>query len=355
MKFLIVSDREYRKTSRGIDIITAYLSDKGHSIDHLVFFTRKKLQDKQVSENIKQLYIYDFIKLFYIKLQFLLPSFIITSYFNHIIKKSGINFKQYDYVILESGKPLFLASVIDNKIIYRQSDPIFTALNSNRRFYKNLELNVIKRSVFISSALDKKYFIPDFKEKTFYWHSGFVPCKTDNVNININKSFIILGGKIDWPLIIKFANKYKDYKFNIIGFYNKIPIQKNIIINGYLEYKDYQNILLSSSAAIIPFTKRYTYKLKQISFTAKLLVSMHLGLPILVRAYSDIQESDINKKLSVYKNHKEALSLFDSIVKKLESGKLTRDVSKETTEFLEPQIMENRLKELDVLFSKWIN
>jgi hypothetical protein len=81
---------------------------------------------------------------------------------------------------------------------------------------------------------------------------------------------------------------------------------------------------------------------------------MQLGKPILLKAYGDIQNTDINKKLYVYKTHKEALSYLDIIIKKIESGEINFEVSKETQDFLLPQTAENRIRELDSLFSKWI-
>jgi len=80
---------------------------------------------------------------------------------------------------------------------------------------------------------------------------------------------------------------------------------------------------------------------------------MSLGMPILLRSYGVIQNSDPDKKLFVYKTHKEALVLLDGILQKIESGELNRNVSKGTQEFLSPQTAENRLKELDKTFSEW--
>ena len=351
MKILVVTDREYKKTSRGIDLITTLLADNGHSVDHLVFFKRKRFQEKQITDNIRQLYLYDCIKLYRGKLQFLFPGFLLLAYFQHIIRKSCLDFKEYDYVILESGHPIYFTNLLNNKIIYRQSDPTFISFNSNRYFYLNLEKKLIKKSIFVSSALERRFYYPEFENKTFYWHSGFIPIlKTRGKQV---KSIIILGGELNWKLIKKIANNYPDYTFNVIGlFWNKIS-KKNIIINGYLEYNDYQQLLLSSCMTIIPFSEHYTYQLRQVNYTAKILVSMQLGQPILLKSYGSILNTDINKKLYVYKSDKEALTLLDDIIRRIENGEENYEVSADTQNFLSPQTTDSKIKELKTFLLKY--
>jgi len=159
LRILVVSDREYKETSRGIDMITTYLAKCGHQLDHLVFFRRKRYAEKQITPNIRQLYLYDSIKLYRGKLQLLFPGFLLLAYFHHIIKKNSfLDYNKYDYVVIESGHPVYLALEISNKIIYRQSDPTHISFNSNRNFYKKLEIEVIKKAYFVTSALDNKFY-----------------------------------------------------------------------------------------------------------------------------------------------------------------------------------------------------
>jgi hypothetical protein len=353
LKILVVSDREYKKTSRGIDLITTLLSEKGHYVDHLVFFRRKRFQEKQVTDNIRQFYLYDCIKLYRGKLQFIFPGFILLAYFQYIIKKSKIDFQQYDYVVLESGHPLYLGLNIQNKIIYRQSDPTNICFNSNRKFYVKLETIVIKKAVFVTSALNDKYYIPEYKDKIVLWHSGFIPCINSN-NPSADRYFIIMGGELDWKILKKMAIRYPDFNFYVIGIPGRKMNIKNIITKGYLEYNEYQKLLLSSLLTIIPFSNNYVRQLKQVSFTAKILASMQLGKPILLKAYGNIQNSDTEKKLYVYKTYNEALCYLDSIINKINNGEIKYEVSKETQEFLLPQTAENRTKDLESILLKWI-
>jgi len=355
LRILVVSDREYKETSRGIDLITSILGKKNHQVDHLVFFRRKRFPEKQVTGNIRQLFFFDCLGLYRDKMRPFLPGFLLCFYFTYIIKKQkDIDFFLYDWVILESGYPVYLSLVLTNKIIYRLSDPPEIAFNSNRSFYRKLELLTVKKSQFISSAI-KKFFYPDnYSDKFNYWHSGYIPALPGN-KCTIKKEFVFMGGgEIDFPLIQNIANRYTDYFFHVIGSFKKRNIGNNVIFYGYLEYDNYISIIRDSSICIIPFTKRFTFQLRRCSYTAKILLPMSLGMPVLLKNYGTIQETDTEKKLFVYKNHKEALSMLDTIIIKIESGELNRDISKETRDFLLPQTVENRLKELDKTLSEWI-
>jgi len=354
MKFLVVSDREYKKTNRGIDMITYYLAEKKHSVDHLVFFTRKKCSTKQVNDNIRQFYTYDPIRLYYKIIQFIFPSFILLAYFRFLIRKqTPVDFSQYDYVVLESGLPIYFSLEISNKIIYRQSDPISICFNSNRRFYKSLEENVIKKSVFVTSALNERFYPYEYKEKIIYFHSGFIPYQELNT-IHLEKQFIVMGGEIDLYLLKKMAKNYPEFKFSVIGIRNKKMLQKNIMFMGYLDFHNYQKLLSSCFAVIIPFSKHYVRLLKQVSFTAKILLPMYMGIPILLKSYGSIICTNLEKKLFVYKSHQEALTLLNKLTKEYEHVGSERMASKEAMDFLLPQTYENRFKKLDEIFHRYL-
>jgi hypothetical protein len=355
MKFLVISDREYKKTNRGIDMITSYIAEKKHIVDHLVFFTRKKCSAKQVNGYIRQLYTYDPIRLYYKIIQFIFPSFILLAYFRFLIRKqTPVDFSLYDYVVLESGLPIYFSLEISNKIIYRQSDPIFICFNSNRRFYKSIEENVIKKSVFVTSALNERFFPAEYKDKITHFHSGFIPYKESNP-IHPKKHFVIIGGGIDLKLLKKMSINHPDYIFYVIGIQRIKIYHENIIFKGYLDFDEYQKIILSAFVVIIPYSKHFAYLLRQTSLTAKILLPMQLGIPILVRAYGDVQDTDYEKKMFIYKSHQEALTMLNTLTKEFEHLVSERKTSKETMEFLIPQMYENRLKQLDEIFHRYLN
>jgi hypothetical protein len=356
LKILVVSDREYKKTSRGIDIITTYLADKGHLVDHLVFLRSESIPEKQITKNIRQLFFYDFTKLYHDQYRPILPGFLLSFFFSYIIKnQKQIDFSVYDWVILESGYPVYFSLVLNNKIIYRLSDPAEIAFNSNRNFYRKLEFHAIKKSVFVSSAIQETFYPVKLYDKFNFWHSGFIPI-TSCENSKIKKEFVFMGGgEINLPLIKKISNRFPDYIFHIIGSFKvKETVNEKIIFHGYLEYDEYQKLIPRSSVCIIPFTKRFSFLLRRCHFTAKILLAMSLGMPILLKNYGTIQNTDYDKKIFVYKTNNEALHLLSDIIKKVENGELNRDVSKNTQDFLFPQTAENRLKQLDKTFSEWI-
>ena len=352
----MVSDREYKKTTRGIDIITTFLAENDCIVDHLVFFRREKIPEKIISKNICQLYFYDSLKFYRSRLQFLFPGFLLLIYFKHIIRnQSIIDFTKYDYVVLESGHPIYLALEINNKIIYRQSDATEISFNSNRRFYTKLEMNTIKKACIVSSALQRVYYPKLYIYKFIFTHSGFLPVY-NRARTNNDKSFVYIGGgKLDWKLISKICRKYSDFTFHIVGNFRKIIPQKNIIFHGYRDHSVYQEICLNSDICIIPYSRKFAYQLRKCFFSAKVLFPMSLGMPIIMKNYGTIQNTDINKKLFVYKTHKEALKLLNKIILKIENGELKREVSKDTQAFLSPQTVEKRIKELDTVFLHVLN
>jgi hypothetical protein len=353
LKFLVVSDREYRNTSRGIDIITTYLVEKGYFVDHMLFYRKEKIPEKKLGEKFRQIYFRDFLGLYKDQVRPFFPGFLLSLYFSYIIsKQKDIDFNQYDFVVLESGYPTYLGLCVKNKIIYRQSDAAEIAFNSNRLFYRKLEFNVIKKAVIVSSALQDMFYPSEYANKFVYWHSGFIPIKPEGEN-KATKAFVFMGGgEIDIKLIKKIANIYPDYTFHVIGAFDKKHSNKNVIFHGYLEYNEYQKLVAQSSICIIPFSKRFVHQLRRCYFTAKILIPMSLGMPILLKGYGLVKKSDPAKKLFVYKNNKEALILLDKIVRKVETGEINRTVLPETEKFLLPQTAENRLKELDNTFQK---
>jgi hypothetical protein len=352
----VASDREYKKTSRGIDVITTYLAEKGHTVDHLVFFRRRQIAEKQVTKQIRQLYFYDNRRWYYAKLRNVLPGFFLRWYFKTLIAGQGaIDFSAYDVVILESGLPVYISLVLKNRILYRQSDPVEISFNSNRRFYRKLEEELIQKALFVSSALKEEFYPAAYKDKFYYWHSGFIPAGIPASSAG-QKHFVFAGGgELDWVLIARIAKKYPEYLFHIVGLFKKKRIPANVIIHGYLEHEAYRKIVADASVFIIPFSARFAYQLRRCYFTAKVLMPIQMGIPVLLKSYGAIQHSDMSKKLFVYHTRQEAVALLEDILSQISGGRLPREVTKEAEDFLRPQMLENRLKELDGTFGKWVH
>jgi hypothetical protein len=350
MKILIVSSREYSISNRGIDIITTYLSNNNHTVDHLLFYTKKKKQTKIISPNLRQLYFYDRQKLYRDKYRYFLPGFLIKKYFSRLVKKQNkFDFGIYDIIILECGYPIFLSPIISSPIIYRQSDPIESgAFRTKRLFFKRLEDEIINKSFVTLSALEKTFFPQEFLTKYFFWHSGYIKPKT-GLTKKKTKSFVYLGlASPDYKLIKLIAQEYPEYLFYLIGPYNNKVKAKNVVRMGYLGYEQYEDIISSASVFIMPLTA--IKNLKKYSYTSKMFLAMHLGIPILVRCYGLVQNNDVEKKVYVYNTRKQALIRLAEIVSNIKSGRLDFKVSSATSVFLKDREYESNIKNLDLFF-----
>jgi hypothetical protein len=351
MKILIVSSFEYSITNRGIDLMTQYLLSNNHTIDHMVFFTRVKKQNKNIALNLRQIYFYDIFRLYRKKFRYFWPGFLIKLYFDFLLKKQkDYDFKNYDLAILESGYPIYLSSVITAPIVYRQADPVEGgAFASNRRYFKNLEYDIISKSLITSSALERQFFPEKYLHKYSFWHSGYIPPEV-KPNPTKKKLFVYIGlSPPDFLLIKRVAVDYPDYQFQLIGpFKNKLHLP-NIIYSGYLNRDNFEKILSCASLFIMPLTK--TNRLVKYSYTSRMFVAMHLGLPILVRQYGLIQKNDEDKKLYVYGTRKQALLLLKKLVLEIETDKFDFTPSNETREFLRTRMFNQKMKDLDVFFN----
>jgi glycosyltransferase involved in cell wall biosynthesis len=350
MKILIVSQFEYSVTNRGIDVMTTFLVNKKHAVEHMMFYTRTRKPDRNILPNLKQLYFYDHIQIYRHKFRHFLPGFLINLYFKKMIQKEDrFDWNKYEMIILEGGYPVYLSFVLKNPIVYRQSDPIKTPL-ANRGYFKKLELQLINKSIITSSALEKDFFFHQMFSKYFYWHSGYV-IPNIAVDIHRKKTFVYMGlAPIDYLLIKKIAKRYPNYKYLIIGpFKDKLHLE-NIIFYGYLNIKQYCEIISSASIFIIPMTRSWSNKVSEYSYTGKMLLAMHYGIPILVRRYGTIQIDDEKKKLYVYDTNKQALEKIESIVSKIETGEILFNVETSTRNFLDDRSELKNTEKLDVFF-----
>jgi hypothetical protein len=348
VRILVVSDREYAPTSRGIDVISKYLADQGYEVDHLVFFRNINKKSRCFAENFRQLYVYDFLKIWLVKFRYFLPGFLLTLYFRFLIQRhKEIDYGVYDYAVIESGFPVFLGLTLDCKIIYRQSDPVEITFGSKQKYYCGLEEAIIAKAVITLSALEKQFFPGAFLNKYIFWHSGYVP--PENVADVIREKYFVYagGGQIDFRLIKQWALKYSAYKFVIIGHDKKKINLPNVVFYGYTPHKEYLEIISKASAFIVPFTKSYSKKLSRCSYTAKILLPIDLGIPVIVKSYGLITNTDEAKKLYTYNTHQEAIDTFNRIVKLLDSGTYDFSVNDDTKKFLAQKNCSYKFCELD--------
>lgn len=347
MRILIVSGKEYSESNRGIDIITGFLS-KQHEIEHLFFYTRKKTNDRLIKKNLTQKFFTDREKIYRDKFKYFLPGFIITFIFKKMIRCSNFDFGNYDYIILESGYPVFIGLFVDRPIIYRQSDPIEIAFNTNRKYFKKVEEIVLKKSVSVSSALNPMFYPANFKDKIFFWKSGYLSPKIQKQYIK-KKQIVYMGGvPVDYFLIKKIAKLFLDYTFIIIGNHkDKIHLQ-NVMFTGYLNFKDYYQIILESECFFFPIAKGYLSKLKKCDITSKFYLPIEFGIPIVAHAYGNVTKPVPDKKIFVYKDTREIVN----ILKRLLDTNIDFTISEEAKKFIESQSLEYKEEELYVYFRK---
>ena len=346
LKILLVSGKEYSLSNRGVDVITTYLG-KENMVDHLFFYTRENKSDKKISYNITQKYFVDRINLYRDKFKYFMPGFIIDYIIKLMVRKSGLDFSKYDYVILESGYPILLEKYINNKIIYRQSDSLEIAFDTTRLYFKNKEKKIMRNAVAISSAIHPSFYPPETRFKTTYWKSGFI--QDELINLPKKNQVVYMGGvDIDYGLIERLAKKYSNYSFIIIGNYRKKIELENIHFTGYLKFSEYKNYIYESKIFFYPISEKYLKKLKRAEITSKFYLPISLGIPFVTRAYGVVQEDDIVKKIFVYRNNDEAFRIFDVLINQKQYSDFT--VSTGAKDFLRKQTIAAKEKELGLFF-----
>lgn len=356
-KILIISGQKYSKSNRSIDTITEYFLERETKVDHLTFGINKlKKVEKDYSLNNKtftQLYSKPSYFSYLGKMGIFCPNILL----DYVKKKnfktvSFINWKDYDLIVLETGKPLFLLDIIpkDIPIICRQSDPLEISLRSNRDYFKDMEKEVIERSLFTLTAHEKAVEEYGLDHKIINWKSGF---EFNDFNIEpneiINNSLVYMGMfKIDLILIKKIALTFPNLTIHIIGNYKDTLKLTNVKFHGYLEYTEYIKLVKKCKVFYIPYHDNEVKRMKKLGLTSKFYIPMSLGKPILSRAYgnvlNDIKELDI----FVYKTDKEAEEKLNFLLE------TTFCIDKNKMNFLEDLKIINRKKSLEGILKKYL-
>ena len=323
-KILVASSLPYSQSNRGIDIITEALIDMNMNVTHLTFPSKETfLKD---NKNFTQLGIKGRKIAYYERIMKNFPKNITQYFINQTIKPlKNFNFSDYDYIILESGKPIFLIDLIPDKvpIIYRQSDSVKYILSRNKLF-QSYEDRIINKSQFIITV--NSFFYEQLKME--------FPTKIELIRngINIPKNSVLSNpykyeGKVKALYFGLFPLDYKDVLYSVTKFQNtdfhfigpkifsifelntlkKYPNffyyghQDNETINSFLKYSDF---------VFIPY--KNSYKLRYFGLTSKYLISMYYNKPIISKKIGLINEfKDLN--VLFYENKDE----LDKCLKKL--------------------------------------
>ena len=169
-----------------------------------------------------------------------------------------------------------------------------------------------------------------------------IPCKKikkGKINIgyfgNLNSSWF------DWDLIIKIAQKEKDWIFHIIGFGQpdilKLPM--NIIIYGKVKHEELLSYANNWDVAIIPFKNSL---LSQNSDPIKLYEYLYIGKPIIVQGIKNI---DNYPYVYIAENLEEFIKLI-KFAKEIKINKnILKKFLKDYTWTKKVEILENLIEE----------
>lgn len=358
MKVLIVSGQQFSRSNRSMDTITEYFLETKNQVDHLCFGINKlkkmeiKFKEEQI-KNFNQLYSKKSYFSYLGVMGKFFPDFALNFIKNKTIKTINfIDFSKYNLIVLETGKPLFLLDIIPKNIpiICRQSDPLEISIQSDREYFKKIEKNALERSIFSLIAHKKAVEEYTMLNNLLEWKSGFEvknlkkSCKPNN-----EKKILSYMGmfKLDFDLIKELATSDLNIEIHIIGNYKDCLNLSNVIFEGYLDYKNYIEILEKTDCFIVPYHRKEVRKMKKLGLTSKYYLPMSMGIPILTRSYGEVDNDIIKYNVYVYKEIEEAKIKLNFILKnKFEKNE-------EIEIFLKNLEMENRKKELENILKEY--
>ena len=183
------------------------------------------------------------------------------------------NYDVFIYTQPTQIESIFIKALELNKTkIYYECMDNYIGWESNKRYFRDMESKLIAHSknVFVSSQklldnisdkydVDKKKFI---LVRNGYDHNLFDHYKKSETKI-VKPAITYIGTIDNWfdiENIVKYAEKHKDYNFNIVGPMNpsvkedfdKIKL-KNIIIHGPIEHDLVPSYIEESDVMIMPF------------------------------------------------------------------------------------------------------
>lgn len=296
-KALIIAYGKFEKSTRGICVIAETLSELNYNIDYYEFpiYLNNKffwlpynlhrignINQKQYKVLIPYSTKFPkFIKSIFIKLF----EWIHSAKLINILKK-----REYNLIIIESGKQVFLANVIkkykkESKVIYRQSDPLELGIDEalakyERKIMKLADLILIVNDKILNYYKRIKYY-DNNNNKFILWENGFYIPEFDSVNPYSEKNNILYYGlfNINITIIKKIAEAFKNVKIHIIGPYNKYKnLEKyytNIKFYGYIEYEKVLNYIKYADLCLIPY--KNSERLNYFGITSKIFVFLYFN------------------------------------------------------------------------------
>ncbi|NUU97735.1 glycosyltransferase [Marinitoga sp. 1138] len=308
-KVLIVSSIPYSNSNRGIEILSEAFKLKKYKVDYLVFpgilnkeFLKYLNIAKQHNITLKNC-SYNILG-YYERIMKNFPKNITRFFINLSTRKvKNINFNEYKYIVLESGKPIFLSKFINDKskIIYRQSDSLKYILSKNRLLW-SMEKEIIKEAykIIVVRKVFKEMLPEKYKAKTTIIVNGFNIPKEIVYNNPYSKgtfNAVYIGyTPLDYETIEYICKNNKNINIHIIGKgLSRNEIKKlskkydNFYHHGILSSYEYNNFLKFSDVAIVPYSLKYS-PIEYIGLNSKYLNFMYYSLPIISYRVGQLEE-----------------------------------------------------------------
>jgi len=295
MRVLLVSAYPFSHSSRGMDVLTQAFELEGWITHHLCFPHVSYIPrlspptDTQVRCITPRLSWFPYVD----RYMFFLPRFLfeLVRRINVRTVKGYIDFDDYNLVVLESGKALFLLPEIPPSlaICYRQSDSVKLALGKGR-WYCQLEDDIFGRAKRI--ILKKPFFIDQVPEadrkKTVIIENGMALPETSGrpspfPSGTHNAVYVGLHVLDEYTLKL-LLQKLPRIEFHIVGPCLRSASRRRLRkYANYHEYlflskEEYMPMLEHGHLAIFPFVR--TKAMKWFGLTSKFLHFMYFQLPI---------------------------------------------------------------------------
>ncbi len=309
MNVLVVGFMEFSVGSqRGINVLTSALAEHGENVSFFTFPTypwdcvskkrRCLLKGLDVDLGIEEASVKNFTKIIPIPYSSSrLPSKIKKTFFqffeySHVKPLLDININNYDMVIIESGKGVFLEKFLQGpKIIYRQSDPVEFYLDKDLAKYERRLIQKADLTLIVNQAILQKYQeeAPDLTKNMVLWENGFfVPEKGTYCNPYKTSPNAVYFGlfPINWEAIVVLANRMPTLMIHIFGPLTKpFDLPRNIIFHGYKPHSLIIHYMKFADVFIVPY-EDIPERLALIEKTSKLLLAMYFNLPIIASPFS---------------------------------------------------------------------
>ncbi|HDR8151851.1 glycosyltransferase [Bacillus cereus] len=240
---------------------------------------------------------------------------------------SDLKKKEIDVMWLTNVKMYELANQLNYKfMIHRMADDF----SGFKGAYKNLiylQNQVVQKSnlvvVTAKNLVDVAYkhnknvlYLPNgVNTNRFKGNVGDMPLEYQN----LNRPVVVYVGAVeewfDYELVIKAAEKLKEYAFVIIGNVNDkiretFASNKNIHLLGKKSHDEIPKYLKHANVGIMPFVDN---KLTNSIHPLKLYEYFAAGLPVVSRKLQEVVEMDSPAKL--YKTNEEFITLIDEAIK----------------------------------------